>query len=206
MIMIVRILPLLIVLGCGKASAEIEPVLHLFNFHNETYVVPSNKVLVLENLIWGRNRTGQPALSIVNASDQIVCELLMFGSTSISDFRYHPLNRPIKVPGGFKLVFYLPEGNASFSITGLLVDPADLYASIESDVESMKLAGNQVQMNVGLESKAPVRLKVEESTDLKSWVSSSSLTSRTETGVSTTVPHNGESKKFIRVVAQKRSE
>lgn len=162
-----KVAGLLLVLVPFIGFGAIEPVIIGFPDTNSTYTVPAGKVLVIERIGGiNVNHTTPDSLSFIANGSTNVVKVFVSGELPM------PFEPSIKVPSGTTIMMN-NSSSAPFTILGLLVDPSDLYASIESQSGDMIVGGGLFSFDVITASSRPARIAVEGSSDLASWQPSS---------------------------------
>ena len=159
---------------------------------NETFTVPTGKVLIIENATF----TG-PGLRFQKATNSFN---LFINSDEV--------RLPLKVPEGWTLQADVENGNATDSwIFGLLVAPSDLYASLPHRIDSIAVNGATASLGIQTASPRPARINVEKSAAVdKGWqpAENAAVTPTTnKTSYVATVPIEGD-KEFFRTKVRPR--
>lgn len=196
-------------------SPGIEPVMIGFKSTNDVYTVPADKVLLIEHfagysmqLTSGYETIQIAQMIIVFSSETASYKMQIFPDQGAPYGSYFSsLNRPIKVSGGTRLTVqsssYLSNpfyNGGTFSIFGLLVDPADLYASIETQSDKMLCQSGNFYFDVVAVSPRPSAIKLQGSTDLAEWhpVVAAEVEKLDASTRSVSIPVAGNKKYFVK--------
>jgi hypothetical protein len=185
-------------------KAEVEAVNIKLDDDSLSYVVPTDKVLLIEHLIWGLDSDAtlqRVTLGISYASHQLKYDL---NALDIYSFQ-----RPFRLVGGNSVsILKTPAADwRNVAVVGLLVDQQDLYAAkLDTNLENVRVAGGKFQADARFASPRPRIVKVEKSADLEN-----NETDPTAEVAETTSPANAvvsvdanEQKKFMKVTATTR--
>lgn len=150
-------------------SMGIEPLIVKLDDSNPTYTVPSGKVVVIEHLF--STDIAEPLEIILDVVTGDITNTLVFYAGD----RYSvTLSGSLKIPSSAVLQRgiidegYGPETNSVIILTGLLAEPSDLYAYIDSEAGSMLVQGGMFSFDVHAATPRPARLTVEGTADLLS--------------------------------------
>ena len=181
-------------LSTSLTWADVEVINHHFG-SGASYTVPDGMVLLLEAGINNNQATGPLTIQIPGASFSF--DYNTNTNMPTGDSRRQPLYLKEKT------VIKAPSGSGRFIIFGRLVTPDELYASNGSSAE-IEVSGGKATVVAKANSSHPVRFKMEESSDLVTWmkavVSSISTTKNSLSAEIETSP--GEERKFVRAVAK----
>lgn len=144
----------------GLAAADILVTNIVFEVSgNDTYTVPTGKVLVVEHAVIMSADSG---LRYTPPGSALTISLLGSSSGFTS---FHPT---FKAPGGgvFTAEDLQSHHAANGAMFGLLVDPEDLYAAIPGEIEWLTAGLTGVQGLVRLASPQPARVQLDTCEDL----------------------------------------
>ncbi len=116
----------------------------------ETYTVPEGKVLLIDKI----PEMGYSDLIVSNGAVSVQLNGIYFDNWS-----------PVRIPESWNL---RSSNTNSLVIFGRLVDPSDLYASLESWTENIMVADNTFSFDLMTSSPRPAKISVDGSTDLRS--------------------------------------
>ena len=123
---------------------------------NETFSVPTGKVLIIENMITS-TPGGPSTLRLENGTNSFVVE---FGES---------VRLPVKVPGEWTLRgatgTFGPGTFTDVWVFGLLVSPSDLFASAQHRIDQMAVNGGMASLGIQMASARPARIAVEKSSE-----------------------------------------
>ncbi len=143
----------------------IEPVIIKLELGGESYTVPANKVLVIENVLVDEELDSHRSAYLGIISDGVTNAPMRL--KYISTFYF---DKPLKIPPASVLFNaggqYYP---GPFTIFCLLVDPSDLYVRIDNQSGNMLVQDNTFSFDVVTASPRPARIAVESSNDLATW-------------------------------------
>ena len=165
------LLTLLILLAGQTLRAEVDPVNIVLHDSNTTYSVPAGKVLIIEHFIWAleADSTHQSvAITPANAPVGVGSFQLKFTALAPDSWTY---SRPIRVAGGSGADVHILKDDLvdwrDVMIVGLLVDYADLYAAaIDSNIESLMLAGDDLHLQIALASPRPAIVRTQRASEV----------------------------------------
>lgn len=155
----------LIALFAQLAPAAIDPVLIRLTYGNQSYTVPTNRILVVEHGYFGEQAAAQFVVISNGAS-------VAGFRVDISWFKQLANVQPtLKIPAGSVVSApgILTNEDQNVTMMGLLVSPSDLYAAIPSEFQNVARAGADAQSGLALQSPRPARIKIESSEDLIGW-------------------------------------
>jgi len=148
----------------GTAISEITPMLIKISstttHYTATYTVPAGKVLIIENYT-------------ISAYQGKYVRLYKDSDVIPLSPSWSPPPAPLKVPEGWTIRIDKVTVGETYTayLFCLLVDPADLYAYVPSQIDSFSIADNTGSLTVNLASARPSKISIEQSSDLKTWES-----------------------------------
>ncbi len=178
-------------------SFGIEPVIIELSTSGSSYNVPLEKILIIEHLKTQATRT-------------IYLDVVVGSTTNSLSFDTEDeaggygfaasLVRPIKIPSSAKIVSKTPSYN--ITILGLLADPADLYASIETQSDGMLCRNSNFSYDVLAASARPGKIKLQGSTDLEEWhpIVDATIAKIDPSSHSVSVPIAGNEKYYVKTI------
>ncbi len=171
--MIRKILFAILVLGvtAGLAGAAVEPVIvTLYSQFGQpdlrSYTVPTGKVLVVN------------AVNLVGTDKLILTPYPLDYVQEIEDPDWQDqvtsFARPLYIPERWKVQVDTPGAGTPAArnearLFGVLADKEDIYASLEGEFESFRMAGGDLVGTLRLASARPVAVRFEGSDDLENW-------------------------------------
>lgn len=146
-------------------SFGIEPVIIELGTSGSSYNVPADKILIIEHLkTRGIVKTIYLDIIVGTTTNSLTFDVEDEGGGS---GYAASLVRPIKVPLSARIVSKTTSYN--ITILGLLVDPTDLYARIETQSEGILCRNESFSFDVLAVSPRPGKIKLQGSTDLEEW-------------------------------------
>ncbi|HOW67595.1 MAG TPA: hypothetical protein P5186_27775 [Candidatus Paceibacterota bacterium] len=177
-----------------------------------SYTVPAGKVLILESVqfttLTANIREGEDVniqITEVASNHNTVLSTFVYAGP-YGRYKRHTFDPPIRILGGGRL-----SSNATYGwylFKGLLVDNSDLYADLDVELENPRVQDGALLAQARVSSPRPHSLRVESSTDLKTFsLDPSAATTRSgNPAVDTVSVATGDTgKKFVRVEARTRS-
>ncbi len=197
-----EVIPVTLVTGRGEGSPDGVP---------SSYTVPAGKVLIVESVQY-QNSGGS-----LGIPDQLSVKFReTFDNASLSrsvfidlganrSFQQHYFDTPIRLKAGSALQSNRIQG--FYIWRGLLADRDDLFAKLDVQLDETKVEGSRLMANAKVSSPRPYRLKVESSSDLKTFAKDESaiVTSSPNPKLArVSVATEEKDEKYLRVVAQVR--
>lgn len=189
------------------AHAEVVPLNKVVK-PGQNYLVPSGKTLIFTMAV------------IVGSSSPRNIKITPAGALATDFFEYQA---PYRVNGGSlneigqNNVLYFQSGTKfestsgsptfSFLILGRLADNSDLFASVPSTLRNPQDTGTELAATAEVDSPRPVRLDVEESTNLGFTPAPDATVAKiSPDSYDVAIDKNGDPKKFLRVEAIARPQ
>jgi hypothetical protein len=197
-----------LVLNAVAANAVVEPeTIHLHAgagpWGTQTYTVPPGKHLLVRQVYTPSVNQGQ-TLMITNGA----VSWAAFPAIPMNDY-LTTFNPPLIVQAQFTLAVSvdLVHGDTTMIVFGLLVDTADLYASIDSEIISLAKLQSAAHLKASVASPRPAVVTLERSADLLSWMQPADASLEKETALiyQKTLPLDATTKEFFRVKARARN-
>ena len=139
------------------------------------YAVPAGKVLVIEHIMFSdRWDLHDEEKRVVIRHGGANTTGTVWNTTQKYSSNWNQLMRPLRLPAGKAIACpYLDDSLYMIFLYGKLVDEGDLFAAIDTEIKDVgtKVEGNTKTLlgTVDLASKRPAQIKLEESSDLKTW-------------------------------------
>lgn len=128
-------------------------------FGTNNFTVPSGKIFYIEQVIVGSTNARVSFYQTVNISSFV--EVVFARDQLVTSF-----SPSLKLTSGH--LIFVSTGTAV--LTGLLVDPADVYAAIPATISPMSVAsGGAIAGSVQLDSPRPALVELQTSESLGSW-------------------------------------
>jgi hypothetical protein len=174
-----------------------------------TFAPPPGKVFILEHVGFNDPWASPRQITVFNTF------FTPAGGTSTATTLVYPANfntltRPLKVIGSTMSIQCDDRSapNQWVILYGLLVDVADLYAGISSEIEGFAKAGaGPATGEIHLSSSRPSLVSVQQSTDLAAWSPSGAVVSSSKSPAVKDFefsPPPGDPKRFFRAAARAR--
>ncbi len=160
---IVAALALIPFIGYGA----IEPIIIGFADIDADYTVPAGKVLVIQSVGSSYLYIADFQLIFIDTVSTNVVTLTQATGIRVNPI---PLNPTIKVPAGTNVkARNLSNSSSTTTVMGLLVDPSDLYVTMNSTTDNIMVADGRFSFDVLTASARPARISVIGSSDLETW-------------------------------------
>lgn len=147
-------------------AGQPQPVSGVLKFfgqpQNGEYVVPAGKVLLLDCLSLQKG----PLSNSQKLTANVGGGMIVFDENSST----MTFPRPLKLTSGERLI---PPFGGNISYWGALVDTADLYVGIPSQINSVGVSNDVVIAKVNFKTTQPALVRIEKSQDLKTWLNDS---------------------------------
>ncbi len=164
-------------------SFGIEPITIELSNQTQSYTVPTNKVLLIENL--AITQKDEPDFPVhfsyfsLSINWNGTSRLLRFNPDTGAPLGtlFLTLPKPLKLRAGAVVSIEINNSQVSswdsqsacLCVIGILIDPADLYASIETQSDEMLCRNGTFSYAVLAASPRPGKIKLQGSTDLEEW-------------------------------------
>ena len=139
------------------------------------YEVPAGKVLVVEHVIFPQywDDHAQPKSITIRHGGASTAGTIWDTQVTYSA-NFNTLFRPLKLPAGTAIAApYLGNSSYLLFLYGLLVDEADLYASVPASLKQLQHHNNGgtevIEGTLELSSARPAAIRSRQSDDLKTW-------------------------------------
>lgn len=187
---IIAVMALIPFIGYGA----IEPVIIGFADVDATYTVPEGKVLVIQSIGGSYQYASDYLLTFIDAGSTNQVSLNQATGIRVNPV---PLNPSIKVPSGTVVkARNASVGGTTATIMGLLVDPSDLYVTMNSTTDNIMVADGSFSFDVLTPSARPARISVIGSTDLETWNPADAVVEKKSTDTYTVILPTDEEKYF----------
>ncbi len=168
------------------------------------YIVPTGKTLIFDVAVMTQgNGPANIQILVPGASGN---EFFNYSATNaLNHGNHHGVGHTMHFAGGTR--FQVPSGlNFSFIVIGKLADDADLFACVPSTLGPVQDSPDDLRAVAKVSSPRPVRIEVEESTNLATWVvaSAAQVVKQAIGEYAVSVPKAGAARKFVRAKARVR--
>ena len=157
-------LALLILTAAAAAFAAVQPVVITLTGTSTDYIVPANKVLVIENAYSGNDYSNHQGIILLNTT---VTNVLYIDNWFK---KITPIQPALKLAEGWTVRAMLESSDEHFIVLfGLLVDPSDLYAGIQNEFQNVSFSASSLRAALALASPRQPIIELEESSNFSAW-------------------------------------
>lgn len=186
-------------------SFGIEPVIFKLDDNPKiTYTVPAGKVLLLEHIVSAKSTSYEyinPIFTLRTTNSSYTISIY-------ADPNIHPLrglisfDRPLKIPENTEIEASDTGDTDGYTIFGMLAEPTELYANIETQSEGMLCQNGNFSFDVMAASARPGKIKLQGSTDLVDWhpIVEATIAKIDPSSHSVSVPIAGNEKYYVKTL------